>query len=219
MPMELATAGVITALSGLLSSLPSLFGDSDQEEAVKGILNKLSQNSDWVSAPSFSKDELFNNIYPQLKSMFKGAANVSAGQIGAKLGEISPGMGGGQNTGELYMQSLAPIIAQGEINSAQSLQGLVQLFSLMDDAAKKRFLSLSGLQLEGAQGLDTMNPYEKMFINFLQGANMGATALGNINMATTNLDKKFLDLLKNSKFEEFDNLLKKGGGGEGGDFQ
>lgn len=194
--MSLLTSGIITALSGLLSSIPGLFGgDSDAEKTIKEALESLTQNEAWIKSPAFSKEELFNNIFPQISGMFRGAANVAAGQAGAKIGEISSGMGGGQNAAELYMQALAPIIAEGEINSAKSLQGLIELYATMDDASKRRFLSTVQLKMGGVENLDSMNPYEKAFLNFVSGANLGATALGNIGKASTDEGTTWADLL------------------------
>lgn len=190
-----ATGGVsltIPLISGLLSGLSGIFGgESEKESQLKDLLDKLYANEDYVKSLPFTKDELFNQIFPIIKQLNMGAADVAAGRLGSALGEQNANVGGGQNFADLYVQSLAPVIAEGQQLSAKALQDLVQMYASMDDSAKKRLLTLLGLQVGAVNELPSMSDFQAFIVNTLQGFDIGSKVLGNIDLANYFKNKKF----------------------------
>lgn len=169
-------------IGGGVTGLASLFGNDDaRNEGIQAIMDNLMGDAS-LSETAFSKSELLQKILPIIQQTYRGGANVAAGQIGAALGES--GMNQGQNFAEYYTQALAPVIAQGENLAGNANQQMVEFYGNLDNAAKQRKLSSYGLQMQGAMGMtQEPSPIEKFMASFLQGANLGATAAGNIGMA------------------------------------
>jgi hypothetical protein len=180
--MDPVTIGLVTLGSGLLSGWLGS-GESDQEKAIRGILDKLESNEDFFKSTPFTKDELFNTIMPAIQQTQRGAADVAAGRLGAAVGETG-NIAGGQGTMDYYLQSLAPIIAQGEQNAANTYQNFIQMWSTMDAQAKERFMQTLNMQTGVAQGLPDMTKGQEFITNFLSGAQIGATGYGNVAMGT-----------------------------------
>lgn len=191
----LLLSGIISAGGGILSGLAGL-GESEKEAGIKDMLEKLYANEDYVKSLPFSKDELFNTIFPMIKQLNTGAADVVAGRLGSAIGESGANMGGGQNFAETYIQALAPTLGQGQFASAQALQGLVEMYGQMDNQAKTRMLQLLGMEIGANAQLPTMTDLQSFLTNFLQGADLTSGIYGNLTMA---------DYLKNKKFPNQDN--------------
>jgi len=169
-------------VGGLLSAFTGL-GESSKETELNAILDKMYANEDFIKSTPFTKDELFNSIYPKIKQLNTGAADVAAGRLGSALGESGANMGGGQNFVDNYLQQLAPVIAQGQFASAEALQGLVAMYGQMDSDAKQRLLQMFGLEVQTANQLPTMTDFSAFITNFIQGGNLGATLQGNLATA------------------------------------
>lgn len=180
------TMGAITIGSGLLSGLFG-GGESPQEKAIKGILDKLDKNEDYFKETPFSKDELFNVIMPAIQKTQRGAADVAAGRLGAAVGETDTA--GGAASFDYYLQALAPVIAKGETEAANTYKQFTQLWAGMDAQAKNRFLQSMQLQTQGAGGLSDMSAGQEFISNFLSGANIGATGYGNVQQGLALADK------------------------------
>lgn len=172
------TIAAVTVGSGLLSGL---FGsdESDQEKAIKSILDKLDANENFFKSTPFSKEELFQTIMPAIQKTQIGAADVAAGRLGAAVGETA-NVASGQGKMDYYLQTLAPIIAQGQQNAASTYQNFMQLWNQMDAQAKNRFMESLNMQLGASNGLNNMSNTEQFFTNFLSGAQLGMTGYGNI---------------------------------------
>jgi hypothetical protein len=183
----LLTAGLISLGSGLLSGIFGS-GESEQEKAVKDILDKLEANEDFFKQTPFTKDELFQTIMPAIQQSQKGAADVAAGRLGAAVGETG-NVAGGQGAFDYYLQSLAPVIAQGEQNAAGTYQNFVQMWSQMDAQAKQRFMQSLNMQSGLTSGLPNMTKGQEFITNFLSGAQIGATGTGNVMMGNAMMQK------------------------------
>ncbi len=189
-----ATGGLslaIPLLSSLLSGLGGIFGESDKEKYLKDALDRIYANEDYVKSLPFTKDELFNQIFPLIKQLNIGASDVAAGRLGSAIGESSANVGGGQNFSDLYVQTLAPVIAEGQQLSAKALQDLVGLYASMDDASKRRLISLLGLTMQGSEALPSLTDFQAFITNSLQGFDIGSKILGNIDLADYFRNKKF----------------------------
>lgn len=184
------TGGGFQLLSGLIGGLAGT-GESDREKAMKDMLGKLYDSEDFVKSMPFSKDELFNQIYPVIKQLNLGAADVAGARLGAELGESKAGVGGGQNFVDYYMQALSPVLAQGQFASAQAYQGLVEFYGQMDDASKRRLLQLLGMEVETANQLPSTTDLQGFITNFLQLGNSATTMMGNLGMADYMKNKQF----------------------------
>lgn len=180
------TIGAITLGSGLLSGIFG-GGKSPQEEAVKKILDELDANGGYFKDTPFSKDELFNTIMPAIQKTQRGAADVAAGRLGSAVGEAD--VAGGAAQFDYYLQSLAPVIAQGESEAANTYKQFTQLWAGMDAQAKNRFLQSMQLKLGAAGGLSDMTEGQKFLSNFMSGANIGASAYGNVSQGLSLADK------------------------------
>ena len=181
---------LIPLITGIGSGLAGL-GDSDKEEALKASLEKLYANEDYIKSAPFSKDEMFNTIFPMIKQLNMGASDVAAGRLGSAVGEGGANMGGGQNFVDYYVQALAPTIAQGQFASAEALQNLVQMYGQMDNQAKTRLLQLLGYEMQGAAQLPSMTDLQAFMTNFIQGGEMTSKIQGNLAMADYYSNKEF----------------------------
>lgn len=183
--------GLVTLGAGLISGLAGL-GSNPQEDAIKDLLTKL-EDADFLKDTAFSKDELFNSILPAIQQTQRGAADVAAGRLGAAVGEQD--VAGGQAYFDYYIQALAPVIAQGESQAAQSYKDFTQLYANMDATKKSQFLQSMQLQGQLAGQLPGMSKTQEFLTNFMSGANTGATAYSNVSQGLA-LGKKS-DLLSN----------------------
>lgn len=193
--MPLLETALIAVGSGLISALAGS-GESPQEEAIRKVYDKLYNEMDWLKSAPFTKDELFNKLLPSIQQAYKGAANVAAGQLGASVGES--GLPQGQAIMDYYVQALAPVIAQGQNNSANAEADMAKLWAMIDNNAKGTFLNATQLAGNLASGLPEQTSFQKFFTNFLQGADIGSTIYGNIQMgdALTKQANSLQDLSK-----------------------
>jgi hypothetical protein len=182
---------LVTLGAGLISGLAGM-GSNPKEDAIKSLLSKL-EDADFFKDTAFSKDELFNSIMPSIQQMQRGGADVAAGRVGASIGESD--VAGGQAYFDYYLQSLAPIIAKGEGDAANTYKQFVELYNNMDVTRKGQFLQKMSLETNLMNGLPGMNETQKFMSNFMNGANLGATAYGNV--AQGNALMKQGDLLSN----------------------
>jgi hypothetical protein len=184
------TGGGFQLLSGLLGGLVGT-GDSDKEKAMKDMLGKLYANEDFVKSTPFSKDELFNQIFPIIKQLNLGAADVAGSRLGAEVGESRASAGGGQNFTDYYLQALSPVMAQGQFATAEAYQGLVEFYGQMDDAAKRRLVQLLGMEVSTANQLPSTTDLQAFVTNFLQMGNSATTMMGNLGTANYMKNKQF----------------------------
>lgn len=179
--MDLVT-GLITLGSGLITAFAGM-GSSPSEEAIRALIKQLDEKTNFLSSTAFSKEELLNVILPQVQAAFRSGASVAAGAVGATVPEIASGVPSGQAFMDLYLQSSAPVIAKGESQSAQAYQSFVQFYGQLDAAAKSRTLQAFSLKGQLVQGLPQQTGVQKFLTNFLQGANIGSTIKGNVDLA------------------------------------
>jgi len=185
--MDLVT-GLITLGSGLVSAFAGM-GGSPSQDAIEALIKQLDAKTNFLSSTAFSKQELLQTILPQIQAAFRGGANVAAGQVGATIPEVASTTPSGQAFMDLYLQSLAPVIAKGESQSAQAYGDFVKFYGQLDAAAKTRTLQAFSLKGQLAGGLPKMSGTQKFLTNFLQGASLGSTIKGNIDMAGAISDK------------------------------
>jgi len=177
--MDPVTLGLITAGAGILGGIFS-GGESPQEKEAKKVQRLIKSYLPQAGQTAFSKAEI-NALIKTMQSIYGGAANVAAGQIGSAIGES--GITGGQGFAEYYTQALAPVIAQGQEESAKAqLQGN-QLYEEDFNNAKQRVAQLLSLLAGNTQSFANQTGTQKVVSGFLSGANLGATALGNIATA------------------------------------
>lgn len=177
MDTGLLVSGLAGLISGFLGS-----GKSPQEDEVRKIMDKLYEEVDWIKQLPFSKEELMKGILPQVQKTFRGAADVAAGKIGATIPEVS-GAPQGQSFMEYYTQALAPEIAKGEELAGNAQMDFTKMYADMETNAKSQTLDAYKMLLGGAEGLPNTTGGQRFFMNFLQGAQMGSTAYGNVGMA------------------------------------
>lgn len=175
-----------TLLSGALGGQ-----SSPQEEASQKIFNKLEDAEDYLKSTPFSKEEIMQQLLPTVQKLYRGAADVAAGRIGAATSET--GSAGGQAFKEFYTQALAPVIAQGEQAAAGSVSDFGKWFSALDESAKNRYLSAIQLELGAAQELPDMSQMQRTFTGALSGLNIGSNIGANI--ATANAINQKVDIL------------------------
>lgn len=179
-PMELT--GLLSGGLGLMSGLAGL-GDSEKEQGIRDMLNKMYENENFVKGTAFTKDELFNQIFPIIKNLNLTAADVAGSRLGAEVGEAKAGVGGGQNFTDYYLQALSPVLAQGQFASSQAMQGLVEMYGQMDAQAKSRLLQLLGMEGNLTTQLPSMTDFQSFITNLIQGGDIGAKIGGNLSMA------------------------------------
>ena len=190
MPIDPVTAFSIGG--AILGGLGTL-GTSPQEEAAEQALGRLQGGYDWLKEVPFSKDEIMGELLPIVQRMYQGAADVAAGRLGAAVGEAD--IAGGQPAMEYYLQTLAPVIAQGQQLSAGAVSEFGKWYSNLDAQAKNRFLQAVNLEMTGAGQLPGMNAFQEFGIGALRGADIGSTVGGNI--ATAGAIKDRASLLQN----------------------
>ncbi len=172
---------VVPILSSILGGALST-GESDQEKASKEILSTLQENEDWLSGSPFSKEEIMNALLPAVQKIYRGAADVAAGKLGATIGEGD--LAGGQAFMEYYTQALGSVIAEGETNAGNAVSTFGKWYSDLDSERKNRFLQTMNLELSAVGGLPTLTNLQKFFTGAIKGADIGTTAMGNISQAS-----------------------------------
>jgi hypothetical protein len=187
---------------GLLGGLGAS-GESPREKASKEIMEKLRKNEEYFKSTPFSKEEIMDVLLPQVQKMYRGASDVVAGKLGAAMGET--GSAGGQAWSDFYMQSLAPVIAQGQNLAAGAVSDFGKWYSSLDSEAKNRFMQSISLELQATQGLPDMNEFQRVVSGALAGINLGSVAAGNLGAAGA-LNKK-TDAISKTKMRKEDTVF------------
>jgi len=185
---------ILPFILGGINAIGAL-GTSDREKGLKDVLDRMYANEDYIKQLPFSKEELFNKIFPIIKQLNIGAADVVASRIGAEVGESKSNVGGGQNMVDYYMQAVAPVLGKGMQDSAAALQNLVQFYGQMDDASKRRLLQLLGLEGQLAGELPNLTDFQAMITAGIQGFDIGSKIYGNMSMGNYYKNKKFPNAL------------------------
>ena len=189
MPLPLTAigigAGLLSTLGGLLST-----GKSPQEKAMEEMFAMIKQYIPEMSKTPYSKEEI-NSLVKQMQQMYRGGANVAAGQIGSAIGES--GMPKGQGWSEYYTQALAPVIAEGENKSAGAMGWGAETYGGMFDQAKGRVSSMLGTATQAGSMLPQMTGGQKGLAGFLQTLNLLASGGGNFANMYKNLNWKPVD--------------------------
>lgn len=173
---------LISAIAGgVLGIGGNLFGSNPREEQTESALANLKSMEDWLKDTPFSKEEIMNQLLPEVQKMYRTAADVVAGKAGAMAGES--GMAGGQPSMEYYLQTLSPIIGQGEMQAAGAVSEFGKWYSTLDSEAKQRFLQSIQLELQSAGNLPEQDTLQQTLTGALQGINLGVSAGGNIASA------------------------------------
>ena len=170
-----AFAGAI--LGGVLGGFAAS-GDSPQEEAFQDIMADLDSLEDIFQTLPFTKEEVMQELLPQTQSLYRGAADVVAGKIGAQTGEA--GIAQGQGAKDFYLQSLAPVIAQGEQMAAGAVGEYAQFFARLSENQKGQLLNYFSTKLNAAQGLPTMTTLQKTVTGALSGIQIGSNIQGDL---------------------------------------
>ena len=181
--MDPLTMLLLSAGSGLLTSLFS--GNGPQTEAVEGFRKWLTDNKEAINNPAYTKEEL-NNITAKIQQQLQGASDIVAGRLGSAIGES--GIAEGQPLAEYYTQQLAPVIAEGQMKSADIEKWATQLFAQLDENSKQRLLQLAGLDLNSVSMLPQMNNAQRSIVTGLQGMNLGSNIMGNLAQAYKNFN-------------------------------
>lgn len=183
MTIDPLTVGLIVqGVGGLLGGLFA-GGESPQEKAYARIQQTLEESEDYFKSTPFTKEEIMGELLPQVQQIFRGSADVLAGKIGARTGES--GMAGGQSAMDYYIQSVAPVIAQGENLAAGAVGQFANFWATLDNQAKNRFLESVKTQLAAAAGAPTETAGQRAALGFLSGADIASTAFGNITKASS----------------------------------
>jgi len=216
--MDPITIGaLISAGTGLLTSILG-GGESPSEEKISQLLDQLMADKSKFTDMPFSKDEIMNAIVPAIQSYYQQAADVSAGSVGARLGEAD--VAGGQATSDLFMQQLAPIIAKGQQQSAQAEQWGVGTVNQMDKDSKNMLAQFYQMALGGSQGMADMSSGQRDTLNFLTGSEIGGNMYGNLMTADYILGKNVKKKLPGSNTQNSSNDIVPGvpwAGNYGGD--
>ena len=182
MPLDPMTIGLIVqGVGGLLGGILAT-DESPQEKAFGRIQQTLEESEDYFKSTPFSKDEIMGELLPQVQQIFRGSADVLAGKVGARTGEA--GIAGGQSAMDYYIQSVAPVIAQGENLAGGAVGQFANFWATLDTSAKNRFLESVKTQLSAAAGMPTETAAQRAAIGFMSGADIAGTAFGNISKAS-----------------------------------
>jgi hypothetical protein len=184
---EIGMAGVTGGTSMLIPLLGSLFSglgagifgsqESAQEKSMKEAFDMIKKQLPNASKMAFSKEEI-NTLVKTMQSIYRGGANVAAGQIGSAIGES--GATPGQGFAEYYTQSLAPVIAEGENKAAGAVGWGEQAYSDNYNQAQSRVNQLLQLLTGAASGQASQTGTQKGIASGLQGMNLFATGYGNL---------------------------------------
>lgn len=170
-----------TMIAGGLLGAAGGIGTSPQQKQAEKLIGTLEESEAYLKSTPFSKEEIMNDLLPEVQKMYRAASDVAAGKIGASIGESD--LAPGQGFADYYAQTLAPVIAQGEQQAAAATSKFGKWYSALDAQAKQRFLESVDLQMQATQGLPSMNQFQRMTSGALSGMNLGATAGGNIAKA------------------------------------
>lgn len=175
-------------VGGLLGLMQGVFTEeSPSEEAYNQIFEMLKDYMPELKQEAYSKDEI-QGIVNNLMRTYRGAADVSAGKIGSVIGESGVAKGGG--FADYYMQSLAPVIAQGEAGAANAQQFGVNAYSAIKDQTSQRVLQAMGLMSNNAQGMNTLSSGQQGIMGTLQMLNLLSSAGGNFASMYKDLNHK-----------------------------
>jgi len=158
--------GIISLGSALLSGLAGT-ETSDRETYAKKLIDEFDNNSSVFKNSSFTKDELFNQLLPQIQQSFRGAGDVAAGRAGSALGEQGLAQGGG--FADAYVQAIAPQIAQGEQLAGGAMQDMIKLFATMDATKKSQLLQYLSAKSGAIEGLNDTTGLQDFITNFISG--------------------------------------------------
>jgi hypothetical protein len=172
------------ALIGALFSM----GDSPSEEAYQQIFDMLKDYMPELKREAYTKNEI-QTIVNSMKQMYRNAADVAAGKIGAAIGESGAAKGGG--FADYYAQALAPVIAQGEAGAASAEQFGVEAYSTIKSQTNQNVIGGMNAMTNAAAGLPSMTSGQKGTAGFLQTLNLLSTAGGNYAQMYKNLNTKY----------------------------
>ena len=177
-----------TLLSGLASGIFGS-GQSEQEKAMAEAFEMIKGQLPNAGKMAFTKEEI-NAFVKTMQGIYRGGANVAAGQIGSAIGESGVAKGGG--FADYYTQSLAPVIAEGENKAAGAIGWGEQAYSNNYNQAQSRVTQLLGMLTQAASGQASMTGAQKGIASGLQGANLFATGYG--NLAKTYKDLNYIPI-------------------------
>ena len=188
--MDPLTMALIMGGTGLLGAL----GGSQkgtQAQMSEDYINKIYGLIPQIKNAGYSMTQL-QSMIPQIQKYFTGASDVAAGKIGAAIGES--GTPQGQPFAEYYTQSLAPVIAQGQEMAGQTQEDMTKFIQSNEMSKISAMLQAYNMAGGALGGLSKTNPTQGGLLGFLQGTNIGASAIGNITQLLTALNKKYPDL-------------------------
>ncbi len=178
MPDLLTIASFATGIVG------SIFGgiagsqQSPKEKASADILADLQGMEDIFTDLPFTKEEVMNQLLPQVQQLYRGAADIVAGKIGAQTGEA--GIAAGQGAKDFFLQSIAPVIAQGEQLAAGAVGDFAGFFARLSENQKGQLLNFYQTQIGAAEGLPDMTTLQSTITGALGGLQIGANIGGDI---------------------------------------
>ena len=184
--------GAIPYIGGgltLLSTLGGIFGSkkSPQEQSMEEMMGLLKQYLPNMEKMAFSKEEI-STLVKSMQSMYRGGANVAAGNIGAAIGES--GATPGQGFAEMYTQALAPVIAEGENKAAGAEAWGEQAYSNEFNQAKGRVSNMLGTMSQVASMQPSMTADQKGISGFLKTLQLLSTGTGNLANAWKDFNYK-----------------------------
>jgi len=183
----------VGAISSLLSLGGGLLGSksSPQEDYYKQMSDMAKGYMPYLSSTAFSKSDL-DNIVKSISGMYRGAANVSAGAVGASLGERlnASGVPNGQPSASMYVSELAPIIAQGEQGAAGATQWGTNLFADLDAQAKSRTLNALKIMGDFGIGMPTQTSGQRGLMSGLSSLDLLMKGYGNFAQAYKDFNTK-----------------------------
>ena len=182
--------GILTSIFGGATAAQA----SPYDEATKYALETLMAKLPGLESTPYSKGEVEGKV-SGMKSTLRGAADVSAGRVGASLAEGlgAAGVPKGHPSASIFTSEMAPVIARGEEGAVQAEQYGMDFFANMDNAAKQRLLQGLNLMMGGAGMQPTMTPGQEGFAGFMQTLNLLATGAGNIGSAYKDLTHKTIE--------------------------
>lgn len=170
-----AFAGAI--LGGILGGVAGS-QKSPQEEAAEGILADLEGLDELFKTLPFTKEEVMQELLPQAQGIYRGAADIVAGKIGAQTGEA--GIAKGQGAKDFYLQSIAPVIAQGEQLAGGAIGEYANFFAQMSENQKGQLLNFYKTKLAASQGLPDMTTFQRTITGAFSGMQVGSNIQGDI---------------------------------------
>jgi hypothetical protein len=172
---SLISAGASALLNAIVSG-----GKSDQQKEMEKFLRLLEQDKDKIDGMSFSKADI-ETLTQDIQNLYRGGADVAAGRLGSAIGES--GSAGGQAFADLFVQSLAPVIAEGEFKSADAEKWGAQFFANLDQQRKSNLMNFYQLAFGGASALPGTNSGQRTVLGGLQGLKFGGDAYASFMMS------------------------------------